>query len=117
VRDLAMLQNFFALLSRGSPRSNLLAAIAGSYSFSVPLLGSMMIGPVQPDVDVDCDGLERINATPGDATTAPTIVSCVDGDGTVIPGPMCWADPRIRDGYSSAFQVYGVFVHLVGTAP
>jgi len=51
-----------------------------------------------PDIDRDGDGLEQI------VFAEARVQSCVDGDGTEIPGPDCACDPRIADGYSIAFR-------------
>ena len=55
--------------------------------------------PLQPDVDLDGDGLERFEDTnPDDGVAA--IDRCIDGDGAEILGADCVTDPRIQDGYS-----------------
>ena len=61
-----------------------------------------------PDMDRDGDGLEQVV---GDGYT---VVECIDGDGTHIPGPDCPCDPRIADGYSVAMHSTGVRAHIVG---
>lgn len=50
------------------------------------------------DKDLDGDGLEQVI---GDGAS---VVECVDGDGTVIPGRDCPCHPAIVDGYSVAFD-------------
>jgi cysteine-rich repeat protein len=72
------------------------------------------IGPQQPDIDLDGDGLERIETMPGPAGSAPRITACIDGDGTRIPGRMCASDPRIADGFTAAFQLQGTHIALRG---
>lgn len=57
-----------------------------------PALAELAAG-LQPDVDVDGDGLERV------MSDGVEILACRDGDGTVIEGPRCYRDPRIADGY------------------
>jgi hypothetical protein len=52
---------------------------------------------VQPDIDLDGDGAESVQVAGFD------IVSCTDGDGTVIDGANCGCDPRMADGYSFSF--------------
>jgi hypothetical protein len=59
---------------------------------------------VQPDVDTDGDGLEKLEDTNGDAI----VDRCIDGDGTVITGEGCVHDPRIADGFSAALGVGAV---------
>ncbi len=66
---------------------------------------------VQPDIDVDGDGLEQIVGDGQD------IDHCVDGDGTIIPGASCPCDPRIQDGISGAFDFVAVPATIVGLAP
>ena len=59
------------------------------------------IVPVQPDVDLDGDGLERVIVEgTRNGGCAPVIVGCVEGDGTVIDDPACVFD--IADGFSFA---------------
>jgi hypothetical protein len=65
---------------------------------------------LQPDIDRDGDGIEKIV---GDLNTV-TIKECVDGDGTVIPGRNCVCDPRIKDGYSGALGFSLVPARVVG---
>jgi hypothetical protein len=61
-----------------------------------------------PDIDRDGDGIEQIV---GDGTS---IKECIDGDGTVIAGHDCPCDPRIADGYSTAFRATAITAKLVG---
>jgi hypothetical protein len=61
-----------------------------------------------PDIDRDGDGIEQII---GDGTS---IKECIDGDGTVISGHDCPCDPRIQDGYSTAFRSTGITARLTG---
>lgn len=67
---------------------------------------------VQPDIDLDGDGIETIQAEPGDG-----VVSCTDGDSTVITGQDCACDPRIADGYSIAFDIVVAGASVLGPAP
>lgn len=57
----------------------------------------------QPDIDMDGDGLEHYVVLAGTDCQA-VIVSCIDGDGTPIPGRACVTDPRMQDTISAAFQ-------------
>ncbi len=65
-----------------------------------------------PDLDLDRDGLESFVVDDGFHITG-----CVDGDLTVIPGPDCWADPRMADGLSLVFHFDGVEALLLGLSP
>jgi hypothetical protein len=57
---------------------------------------------LDPDIDLDGDGLETITTVDNQTD----IVSCTDGDGTtVIEGADCPCDPRMADGYSIAFEL------------
>ena len=60
--------------------------------------------PLQPDSDVDGDGLEKLYDSDGDGA----VDRCVDGDGTEILGTDCPRDPAIQDGYELIFVVHGV---------
>jgi len=62
------------------------------------LLDVLAVADVQPDVDVDGDGLEEILAS------GSHVVACRDGDGTMIAAPDCHLDPRIADGYELTLQ-------------
>jgi hypothetical protein len=119
-RDLANLPNFFAAIAGGGGgggggmRGTFLEALVGGYSVMIPILGSFSVGPQQPDVDLDGDGLEFYVALPGMGRTAPRITACVDGDGTRIDGEMCQFDSRMADGFTGAFQAYGPWIQFVG---
>lgn len=63
---------------------------------------------LQPDEDVDGDGLERLFDDDGDGQ----IDRCVDGDGTEILGVDCPQDPGIVDGYTLVFVITGVRAEL-----
>lgn len=67
---------------------------------------------VQPDIDLDGDGLERFVASPGAG-----VYACIDADGTRIDGPTCACDPRIADGFSLALEVTAVKALLLGPVP
>ncbi len=70
------------------------------------------VGAIQPDIDLDGDGLETVQAQAGDG-----IISCTDGDGTVIMGADCGCDPRIADGFSITFKIDLVGATVLGPAP
>jgi hypothetical protein len=75
------------------------------------LLGLMInMDQTQPDIDVDGNGLDKIT---GDGTD---VASCTTGDGVAIPGADCACDPRIKDGFSGAFDFSAVPATIVGVA-
>ena len=61
-----------------------------------------------PELDFDEDGLEQVI---GDGEG---IVSCIDGDGTVIDGADCPCDPRMGDAYSVSVAVEGAAATISG---
>lgn len=68
--------------------------------------------PMQPEVDLDGDGLEKFfddTGDDGDGGVAKdgVIDRCVDGDGTEILGTGCVSDARIQDGYRLIFVIHG----------
>jgi hypothetical protein len=68
---------------------------------------------LQPEVDLDGDGLEKLFDKEGvDENGNPAkdghIDTCLDGDGTEILGPDCASDPRIADAYRLVFALHGV---------
>lgn len=76
------------------------------------LLGTLInMDKTQPDIDVDGDGLDRIT---GDGTN---VVGCTTGGGVAIPGADCACDPRIKDGFSGAFDFSAVPAMIIGVAP
>ncbi len=67
---------------------------------------------VQPDIDLDGDGLETVQ------TDTAGIISCTDGDGeTVVYGSMCGCDERMADGFSILFLLDMRGAVLLGPAP
>ncbi len=66
---------------------------------------------IQPDIDLDGDGLETIQ------TDSSGILGCTDGDGTAIPGELCGCDPRMADGYSITLRFDTVGAGILGPAP
>jgi hypothetical protein len=72
------------------------------------LTGFLMI---QPDIDLDGDGIEQVQADSGG------IIQCIDGDGTVIAGATCGCDPKIVDGYSAVFDFTAVGASVSGPMP
>jgi hypothetical protein len=61
---------------------------------------------LQPDVDLDGDGLERFYHTGG------VIDRCVDGDGTEYLGTDCWMRSEFADGYLLVLSVHATRVLL-----
>ncbi|MEM9191838.1 MAG: DUF4215 domain-containing protein [Myxococcota bacterium] len=81
------------------------------------VLGFLMIGPVQPDVDLDGDGLEFFEVTSmGPAGCQPVITACIDGDGTRIEGRGCASDSRIVDGFSAGLPFTATGANVVGVS-
>ncbi len=110
-RDLAALPNPAGLIGGGGGGG-------GDGTFLELLVGGQrvvvfQIGPQQPDIDLDGDGLERIETVAGTRGTQ-MISACVDGDGTRITGRNCANDPRIADGFTAAFQMQGTYISLRG---
>ncbi len=87
------------------------APAAGANPGSVLRNISAVLG-LQPDIDLDGDGLELIVSSDDDQ-----IIGCIDGDGTAIDSPTCACDPRIADGFSASAQIEAVPARIVGTAP
>lgn len=117
-RDIAMLPNFFSFAGPGgggsARMSSMLEAMVGGYRIQIPFGPALMIGPVQPDIDLDGDGLEYFEATPGDARTPPQITACIDGNGTRVTGRTCPLDRRFADAFSSAIRHSGVWIRFMG---
>jgi hypothetical protein len=113
-RDLAAIRNPAGMIPGGggsSGNSTLLEAIVGGQRIII-----LNIGPQQPDVDLDGDGLERFEATMGGVGSPPSITACIDGNGTRIPGSACVMDPRMADGFTSAFSIGGPWITLRGVS-
>ena len=66
---------------------------------------------LQPDIDLDGDGIERIN------TGLFGVQNCTDGDGEAVDEDMCGCDPRIVDGFSVNILLTSVGAKLLGPAP
>jgi cysteine-rich repeat protein len=83
--------------------------IAGAVALGI------QIGPEQPDVDLDGDGLERFDVlTTGPSGCQPVIAGCYDGDGTHIDGRSCVFDSRMADGFSANLLLDGIDVDVRG---
>lgn len=75
------------------------------------LLGFLInANKTQPDIDVDGNGLDQIMGDGQD------IASCTTAGGVVIPGADCACDPRIKDGFSGAFDLSAVPALIIGIA-
>ncbi len=80
--------------------------------------GSLVIftlNGVQPDIDVDGDGLEYFEVSGGSGCQA-VITACIDGDGRRIEGHDCILDPRIADGISAAVKFTARTATIVSTS-
>ncbi len=67
---------------------------------------------LDPDVDLDGDGLERF-----ETDAAGHIERCIDGDLTFIPGRDCHQDDRIADGFSMVFRLVAFLAVFAGLRP
>ena len=72
------------------------------------LINYEIFDPVQVDMDLDGDGLEQVI---GDGES---VLECIDGDGTVIPGSNCPCHPAIVDAVSAAIGIEVVPAIVVG---
>lgn len=84
----------------------------------VSIIG-LQVGPAQPDVDLDGDGLEyfETDTTSDDGSECQGVITaCVDGDGTRVEGRGCAADPRFADGYSAGIPYTAIRAYIVGIA-
>lgn len=72
-----------------------------------------LVAGVDPDVDLDGDGLEHYVVVGDGVNCQRVVVSCVDGDGTMIGGHACVTDPRMADGWSAAFRFTAPVTTLV----
>jgi hypothetical protein len=111
---LAMAPNFAA----GDPLN-----CAGNSALDLLALGcGPFLEGVQPDDDLDGDGLETYHDTcptpvggvePDAAVDDGIISCCVDGDGAIIAGADCPADARMADGYIMDFELHATRIELV----
>ncbi|MFT5357387.1 MAG: cysteine-rich repeat protein [Polyangiales bacterium] len=120
VSTLAILPNLLEMLPFGEPPppcegldTNLVDVLIGGS----PPGGFISLPGVDPDVDLDGDGLERFEinrGAPGE-DCQPVVTACVDGDGTRVDGHNCTLDPRFEDGFSAGFLAAAVRANIVGT--
>jgi cysteine-rich repeat protein len=103
-------------------RASSLHGFASALPDRASLLDILIIGydaigihvtPTQPDIDVDGDGLETFTDTDLDNQ----VDLCTDGNGAMVAGVDCPADPRFADGYSAALQLQAVRAFLAGRQP
>lgn len=74
-------------------------------------LDALVALQLQPDIDLDGDGLERLERS------GVAIDRCIDGDGTVIEGSACPCAPAITDAFSAAVRFDAIPADVVGTIP
>lgn len=102
----------------GGAGAELLDVIIGGGNVTIDA-GGMMIpltfAATAPDLDIDADGLEgfTVESAPG---CQAVVTGCIDGDGTAVDGRGCYSDPRIADGYSSAFEFTAIHATITGIA-
>lgn len=82
-----------------------------SSPFGNNVLWTFLTLTLQPDVDLDGDGLERIEFN------SLGIQYCVDGDGTEIAGAACTCGEAIADGFSMLITARAVGAEIIGPAP
>jgi hypothetical protein len=76
------------------------------------VIGFPSVPGLDPDVDVDLDGLERLLVD-----DAGHLETCIDGDGTPIEGRECSFDERMADGFSIVVRMASTSALLVGRQP
>lgn len=85
------------------PASSEVASVAGDLLRRVDGAGV----PLQPDVDLDGDGLETYQFDGAGG------ISCRDEDGQRIDGAHCLVDPAMADGFSVCFEATALRAQLV----
>lgn len=80
----------------------------GKTLLDILVRGCVILAGVQPDTDLDGDGLERFSDTNADGQ----IDRCVDGNSTVFTGIDCWNRPEFADGYLVEITIHGTEVLL-----
>ena len=119
VSTFAGLPNFLSMIGGGTPPPPCDDTVADTNLGDVLLggasVGPIRIGPAQPDVDLDGDGLEfYVVDDTGPFGCQAVVTSCIDGDGTTIPGHDCTSDRRMRDGWSAGLPFTAVGANIVG---
>jgi cysteine-rich repeat protein len=125
VRTFATLPNFLEMFGGGMFSFEPCAVAGDPVVVEDETLGDLLLGgarvlgirlgPAQPDVDLDGDGLESyIIDREGPPGCQPVVVGCIDGDGTRIMGHECTSDPRMQDGWSAGLPFTAVGAQIVG---
>jgi len=119
VASFASMPNIFATFGGGTPPPSCDASVITSNLSDALIagarIGPIRVGPSQPDVDLDGDGLESyVVDDTGPAGCQAVVVSCVDGDGTVISGHDCAGDIRMADAWSAGLPFTAVGANIVG---
>ena len=119
VTTLAGLPNFLDMIGGGTPAPACDDTVSATNLGDVLLGGAnvfgIRIGPAQPDVDLDGDGLEYYVIDNTGVSGCQAVVSaCVDGDGTMIPGHDCAGDRRMADGWSAGLPFTAVGANIIG---
>lgn len=119
VTTLAGLPNFLDMIPGSMPAVPCDASVTDVNMGDILLGGATVlgihIGPAQPDVDLDGDGLEYyvIDDT-GPSGCQPVVTSCVEGNGTVIAGHNCTSNAGMADGWSAGLPFTAVGANIVG---
>jgi cysteine-rich repeat protein len=113
VGTFAGLPNFIEMFGGGTPAPPCDDTVSSTNLGDVLLggarVGPIRVGPAQPDVDLDGDGLEfYVVDDTGTAGCQAVVTGCIDGDGTMIPGHDCSNDERMADGWSAGLPFTAV---------
>lgn len=103
IEDLGIMEGF-----SGTGELSLLEVIlSGGATF-----GADTVPGLDPDLDFDGDGLERI-----EVDVDHRVERCIDGDGTVILGRECWRDERMSDAFSITLHLRFEGARFAGREP
>jgi cysteine-rich repeat protein len=120
LRTFGMLPNFLDMIGGGDPAppcdgTNRSPSLADVMVGGSPRGSIVPIQGVQPDVDLDGDGLESFEVERGsDTECQPVVTACIDGDGTRVEGRDCFLDQRFQDGYTTGLPFTAVGAEIVG---